>query len=212
MISGKKTKHDLLKYSLSELSGNAMLLGMLSRSGAYWKFTALGQPSTGKTVMEVARDRDNLSMLQFDPSSGPIQRTIGITVLEGRNLVPKDRGVLKGPTSDPFFRIKYKHTEFQSPHISKCLNPIWQVDPVNLGTVLESCPKSVKISIWDYDFLAKPDFMGSLWIPAAALYNLGVGDHEIWFKLSEGKQELANAIVSGEVKVRIVIALSDSCA
>lgn len=210
MLHGKAKDKLLLRYDLTRLSGNAMLLGVLRRQGAYWRFTALGQPSSGRTIKDIVEEQSNLKALYTFSTFPPAVRNVSLTVLEGRDLAVKDKALFQKPSSDPFFKIKYKEVNFVSSHIKKSLNPKWGEDPVHLGQFVETSPKAVKITIWDYDLMSESDFMGTLWIPAAALFNLGLGTHEVWFPLTESKEEkYADAVVSGEILVQAIVSQFD---
>lgn len=183
-----------------------MLLGVLRRQGAYWRFTALGQPSSGRTIKEIVNEKANLKALYSFSTFPPDVRNVSMTVLEGRNLAIKDKRLFQTHSSDPFFKIKYRKVKFASSHVQKCLNPTWNEDPVDLGGIVETSSEAIKITVWDYDLISKSDFMGSLWIPAAALYNLGFGTHEIWFPLSKShKEKYAESVVSGDLLVQVIV-------
>ncbi|CAD7700171.1 unnamed protein product [Ostreobium quekettii] len=202
--------HEMARYNLTGLQGTAMLLGMLTRQGAYWTFTALGTPATGRTIQEVIKDTAAMSaILSLCPSRDPGVRHITLRVLKGRNLVAKDRGGLfkKKSTSDPFVKIKYKRLKLQSDVIPKTLDPVWTtLKPLDLGNVMESESKAVKMTVWDYDKLSGKDFMGALRLPAAALYARGPGRHEWWVELTRGKKsKYQNSKVSGDIFVECTI-------
>lgn len=56
MMHGKKkhNSHVLASFNLSNMDGNAMIMGVLTRKGAYWNFRALGIPSKGRTALEAS--------------------------------------------------------------------------------------------------------------------------------------------------------------
>ena len=110
MVSGNPShkNHELARYRLSGMRGNAMLLGLLSRRGAYWNFTALGTPTHGSTILDIIKDPANMAILARTPSREPGIRKITLRVVKGRNLVAKDRGGLfsrKNASSDPFVKV-----------------------------------------------------------------------------------------------------------
>ncbi|GMH45750.1 hypothetical protein BSKO_13713 [Bryopsis sp. KO-2023] len=207
MMHGKQKNHVMFRYNLSELSGKAMIMGILSRHGAYWQFTALGQPCTGRTIVDILGDRENLRYMEASPTFPPKAYVLHLAVTKGRNLVARDsKRLLRKATSDPLVKIKYRSIKFVSKHVEKSLNPEWDYPAVDLGWIVESSPKAVKITIWDFDLFSSNDFMGSLWIPVAALYNLGQGTHEVWFPLTPSKKEkFADCEVTGEILVRAVL-------
>lgn len=207
MMHGKQKDHVMFRYNLSELSGKAMIMGVLSRHGAYWQFTALGQPCTGRTIVDILSDRDNLRYMIASPSFLPKAYVLRVGVKKGRGLVARDRKRLfRKPSSDPLVKIKYRSIKFVSKHVDKTLNPEWDFPEVDLGWIVESSPKAVKISVWDFDALSRNDFMGSLWIPVAALFNLGEGTHDLWFPLTTSKKaKHADCEVTGEIQVRAIL-------
>ena len=57
MMHGKpKYKgHIMCQFELNQLVGRAMLMGVMTRKGAYWSFKALGIPATGQTIQDVVQ-------------------------------------------------------------------------------------------------------------------------------------------------------------
>ena len=55
MMHGKEKykKHEMCKFSLTEMSGHAMLMGVLTRKGPYWNFRSLGTTVSGRNIMEL---------------------------------------------------------------------------------------------------------------------------------------------------------------
>ncbi|GMH45011.1 hypothetical protein BSKO_12968 [Bryopsis sp. KO-2023] len=208
MMHGKKKHkgHVLARFNLSERAGNAMLMGLLTRKGAFWNFRALGYPAQGRTIMQVINVPQNLHCLAQSPSFSPVIRRIHIIVREGRNLAIKDKKFFgKGGSSDPYVQIKFQKQKVKSDVIKKNLNPKWNMPAFDLGNVLESEHKAVKISVWDYD-LGGDDFMGVLRIPAAAFHKAGPGNHEWWMPLTKSKESrYAKCEVKGEVRIDVSV-------
>lgn len=209
MMHGKKKHkgHVLARFNLSERSGNAMLMGLLSRRGAFWNFRALGHAAQGRTIMQVIGVPQNLICLSHSPSFDPVIRRIHISVQEGRGLAIKDKNFFgKGGSSDPFAVIKYKKNKAKSDVIKKTLEPKWNMAPFDLGNVIESEHKAVKITVWDYDFNGD-DFMGVVRIPAAAFHKAGPGSHEWWMTLTKSKDKKhAKSVVKGEIRIDVSVA------
>ncbi|GMH45010.1 hypothetical protein BSKO_12967 [Bryopsis sp. KO-2023] len=204
-----KPKHEglvLCEYNLSELGGTAMLLAMITRRGAFWNFRALGRQAGGRTVLEVVQDPYNLEPLSGIESFDPLVRRIHIAVKEGRKLAIKDKKLFgKGGSSDPYVKLKYKGGKAKSEVIDKDIHPKWNMEPIDMGNVIESEHKAVKITVWDYD-LTGDDFMGALRIPAAALYKAGPGSHEWWMPLTKSKKsKYEGANVEGDVLIQILV-------
>jgi len=211
MMNGKPkhNKHVLCEFQLTEMTGHAMLMGLMTRKGAYWNFRALGLPAVGRTMHDIVQFPQNLECLSMSPSHPPLLRRVKVRVIKGENLVATDTGGLfrRTATSDPYFTIKFRKQYFKSPHISKTLNPTWKVPDFELGLLIESEPKALKIMMFDYDAVSKDDFMGSVWIPASALYNAGPGSHDLWFNLGPSKEpEFRNCKVSGRILLTVTVA------
>ena len=110
MVSGNPShkNQELARYRLTGMQGNAMLLGLMSRRGAYWNFTALGTPAHGSTIVDIIKDPATSAIVSRSPSQAPGIRKITLRVVKGRNLVAKDRGGLfsrKNASSDPFVKV-----------------------------------------------------------------------------------------------------------
>lgn len=45
----------MCRFSLTEMTGHAMLMGLMIREGAYWNFKALGEAVMGRTIQEIVQ-------------------------------------------------------------------------------------------------------------------------------------------------------------
>eukprot|EP00210_Caulerpa_lentillifera_P007657 g7308.t1 len=208
MLHGKPkyNGHLLCSFSLSEMQGNAMIMGLLTRRGAYWNFRAMGMSASGRTIRELVEDRRNLEWLTESPSWDPVFRRVQVQVIRGEGLAAKDRGGFfhKTPSSDPYYKIKFKKREFKSHYIEKSLDPIWPPMVFDLGWISEAERKALKIQVFDFDAMSDNEFMGAIWIPGNALYNLGAGIHQLWFQLTPSKKaEYRTETVSGKIELEI---------
>lgn len=208
LIHGKEkfNNHVLCSFSLSELRGNAMLMGVLTRKGAYWNFRALGMPAMGRTILQLVNFPQNLECLKETESFAPIRRHVRVRVIKGEGLAAKDAGGMFGrpPSSDPYYTIKFKKGCERSKYIRRTLDPVWPVLIFDLGWITESESKGLKIEVFDYDALSKDDFMGCVWIPGSALFNQGVGTQVLWFTLGPSKEEdYRREAVSGRIQLEI---------
>lgn len=128
----KKQGKLLCQYDVSKahLTGRSMLVACLIRNGPWWSLRALGKPfgnySRARDLIK-HNGRPLAELLAQFPGHSPETKTITISVLEGRDLVPKD----KNGKSDPFIRIKYRKTETKCRKVKKTLNPKWH-DPATL--------------------------------------------------------------------------------
>eukprot|EP00210_Caulerpa_lentillifera_P006507 g6215.t1 len=202
----KYNGHVLCSFSLSEMKGNAMIMGLISRRGAYWNFRALGMSATGRTIHELVQDKANLECLEMSPSWSPVLRRIQVLVVKGENLAPKDDPGLFGgeSSSDPYYIIKFKNKKAISKHVSKSLNPEWKAMIFDMGFITEAEHKGLQIEVYDYDSISADDFMGCIWIPGSALYNHGVGKHDLWLTLGPSKEARhRKEFVSGRIHLEI---------
>ena len=129
-----------------------------------------------------------------------------MTVLSGRGLAAKDRAsrFSKASSSDPYYAVKFKGASYTSEVVSRSLEPEWKPASFELGWIIESDPKSLKVEVFDHDHSSADDFMGVLKIPAHALFGLGFGHHMFWFPLSDyEKKKRRSQFVSGELLLGI---------
>lgn len=208
MLHGKPkyNGHMLCSFSLSEMSGNAMIMGLLTRKGAYWNFRALGIPATGRNIQQLITDPENLTCLNDSPSFDPVFRSVQVVVIQGEGLAPKDSGGIFGgrPTSDPYYKIKFKKRKEKSQYVPKNLNPHWPPLVFDLGWITEAEPKGLKIEVFDFDVVSENEFMGCIWIPGNALYNQSTPVKRRWFPLGPSKKEgHRGEKVSGKIEIEI---------
>jgi hypothetical protein len=88
----------------------------------------------------------------------PRNLALVIEVISGHDLPVAD---LNG-FSDPFCKLRYGATRYQTATIYKNLNPVWNSRPFSF--VLTDELPFIHISVWDEDLVGK-DFLGSLDIP-----------------------------------------------
>eukprot|EP00210_Caulerpa_lentillifera_P006508 g6216.t1 len=202
----KYNGHVLCSFSLSEMKGNAMIMGLISRKGAYWNFRALGMPATGHTIQELVQDKANLECLEMSPSWSPVLRRIHVLVVKGENLAPKDEPGLFGgeASSDPYYIIKFKNKKARSKHVSKSLNPVWKAMIFDMGFITETEHNTLQIEVYDYDSISSDESMGCVWILGNKLFNLGVGKHHFWSTLRSCKEAPdRKELVSGQIQLEI---------
>jgi len=201
----KKRGKVLLRYDMSRtaLTGKSMLVGMLTRKGAWWGLRALGMSAGNCTRgSEIPSKNGDLlrSLFQASPAHFPRQFTVTITVKEGKGLAAQDAN----GKSDPFVEIKYRKQKGKSDVVRKTLSPSWSHPAqLQLHHIDLSEAKKVKISVWDWDRFTGNDFMGRVKIPGAALVNLGPGSHKIWQKLDLDRKKQPYAKVAGSVLLDI---------
>lgn len=101
------------------------------------------------------------SSLPSDPSAKPLAQLV-IKVLEGRNLIAKDKNGL----SDPFCVVRYNGKRIQSTTIKKCLNPVWSDgDEMKLSVDVyeegKGWREAVEVVLWDWDRVGK-SYLGEI--------------------------------------------------
>ncbi|XP_064394544.1 uncharacterized protein LOC135341813 isoform X2 [Halichondria panicea] len=107
--------------------------------------------SNRKEVKKVAKLLLGRRKNKFSSSEGVLE----LSVLRGRNLVPKDSNGL----SDPYIVVKYGGaTMFRSRVVKKSLNPDWD-ESATLSP--PSTDEIIKVECWDKDRFSD-DFMGSI--------------------------------------------------
>ena len=141
--------------------------------------------------------------------------TITIEVIEGRNLVAKDRNLLgKKTSSDPYITLFHCNKKFGTTKvIKKSLNPQWkerfslklvQRDLVQSGTNNNEIPP-VMLVIWDHDVGTADDPMGTVLVPIDLVE---AEPKQLWLPVTKGtagKYFCHNA--TGEVSVRVTVQL-----
>lgn len=101
------------------------------------------------------------SSLPSDPTAKPLAQLV-IKVLEGRNLIPKDKNGL----SDPFCVVRYNGKRIQSTTIKKCLNPIWiDGDEIKLSVDVyeqgRGWREAIEVVVWDWNKVGK-SYLGEI--------------------------------------------------
>ena len=52
-VTENSRRHEVFRFSLTQMTGHAMVMGVLTRKGAAWNFRALGIPASGRTIHEL---------------------------------------------------------------------------------------------------------------------------------------------------------------
>lgn len=133
---------------------------------------------------EIAETDEVKAILWRTPTVAPRVREITIWVKAGKGLAPKDLN----KKSDPYYTITWgsgkKADRFYQSSVVRCsLNPSWNDPPFVVKYAIESDPREIIVTCWDYDLGSDNDFMGVVRVPTAVIFQLGLGIHERWINL-----------------------------
>lgn len=161
---------------------------------------AIGRPSGSIDRRELLLKRkSSLALILYE---------IRVRVIMGRNLVPMDHAYKlfgKMTTSDPYVMVSLgPNLVGKTPFVPKTLNPVWP-NKVFRMTVL---PKSIEIYktleclIYDYDYKASDDPMGTVYVPIPEQYNTKITR---WYEVQQGRGETYCENATGELLVEIEV-------
>ena len=154
-----KKSHDLLSFKARSFDTSAAILGVFTRVGSWWKFTAIGETASGRTVKEVVYTM-SLDQVILEPAVLAKRYRIYTWAVEGTNLAASDRPYFGPKTSDCFVEIKYKGRRCVSEVIMKSLEPKWNMSKYELGESNESSNDVIEFNVWDHDTNSPDDFLG----------------------------------------------------
>ncbi|KAI3682838.1 hypothetical protein L1987_83145 [Smallanthus sonchifolius] len=105
-----------------------------------------------------------------------------VRVIEGRNMPPLDQN----GSSDPYVKLKLGHQRFKTKVVKKCLNPSWCEE---FSLKVEDLKEQLVVSVFDEDKFFSDDFIGSVKIPVASVFDavdksLGT----VWYPLQPKKK------------------------
>ena len=158
------------------------------------------------------KSKPSKSKQKSDPLTGQKRKDdlsmteIRVTLIEGRDLVPKDQNIFgKFTTSDPYVVVKYGNDDFGRSHtIRKTLNPVFTKSDVFTLHVhpgsLES--KKLELHLFDFDFSSEDDAMGVVTIPLPAYTDTNITN---WYPVEKGKGVDYCEDASGELKVNVQV-------
>lgn len=193
--------HELFTYKVdTDLRGTSMLMGVLVRQGAWFKFLPLKQPLKSRTVTELTYAVGDLQPA-FEVEAIPLERRrLKLNVSEGRDLTPMDISLFK-KRSDPYLKIFYRGKFFKSEIQYATLEPKYNFAPLDIGEVVECDDDIIEIQVWDWDKLTEDDFMGMVRICVGGVCQLGAGEHDTWLPVSATKeQKEENIKITGELR------------
>jgi hypothetical protein len=136
--------------------------------------------------------------------------TVTITIIEGRNLIAKDRNLLgRKTTSDTYIKVfQYQAALGRTKTIPKTLNPKWNSQntfAVTLGAdsaqdlMRQNGGLSFTLDLFDEDRIGDDDSMGSVVVPVHPQDNVDTK----WYSVVPGSNHCKNA--KGELQIRVSI-------
>ncbi|KAM0791836.1 hypothetical protein ACM66B_004094 [Microbotryomycetes sp. NB124-2] len=187
------------------------------RTSSFLKLATLPkQLASNAATRLVLRHRRADLLSPQDPHQQPLGKLV-VQVIQGRDLVAKDRG----GTSDPFLVMRFGGTRVTSSTISKTLNPVWSSNGSDTSAKLEAHVyesiafgrERVEIVAWDRDKIGK-EYLGEVSIACQDYFGPVAEwqDHPPpidfhnphnepgWFPLKSTK---SRSTVSGELQVRL---------
>jgi len=153
---------EIVKFKTPNFDTASAALGILSRSGPWWTFKALGSTAVGRTVKEIVYNM-TLDQIVKEPVAAVQDMKVMAWAVEGSNLAASDRPVSGPLSSDCFVEILFRDSRAVSEVIEKSLEPKWNMPKVELGTANEADYTAVEFNVWDHDTNSPDDFLGELY-------------------------------------------------
>lgn len=138
---------ELFNYKVDDgLRGTTMVLGVLVREGAWFKFASLKNPVLSRTVTEIMYEPANLNPA-FGIKAVPLaRRMLKMSVKKGKDLTPMDISLFK-KRSDPYLKIFYRGKTFQSEVVYGTLAPTYTMEPLDIGEIVECDDDIIDIQV-----------------------------------------------------------------
>jgi C2 domain len=188
----------LLKSSYSTSAGN------FKDEYKFWFVGIVLQKLTGMSIGYFLCDNIGFQETEVEDETKYLQ--VRVTILEGRNLVPKDQNFWgKKVSSDPYVKVFHGPNKMgKTCIVKKTLDPKW--DDNKETFILNVIPraldvyKTIECNIFDHDQLSTDDSMGTCFVNIPTSLNTKLTG---WYQVEkgEGKNYCRNA--KGELKVEI---------
>lgn len=135
---------------------------------------------------------------------------VQVTIVEGQDLVAKDRNFLgKRTTSDPYCEL-FKLDQVVASHKTstqyKNLNPQWNETFIVQFQDKECRNASITIKVWDDDKLSAPDAMGAVTIPIPAKKSPTEYKTDEWYTIPPESAKNAKGSLHVVIDVTVVLA------
>ncbi|XP_049759983.1 ras GTPase-activating protein 4B isoform X1 [Elephas maximus indicus] len=146
--------------------------------------------------------------LRLEVVSGTGTRRLRCSVLEARDLAPKDRN----GASDPFVRVHYNGRTQETSIVKKSCYPRW--NETFEFELEEGATEALCVEAWDWDLVSRNDFLGKVVFNVPGLW--AAQQEEGWFRLqpdkSKSQMDKGNlGSLQLEVCLRDETVLSSSC-
>ncbi|XP_064449242.1 ras GTPase-activating protein 4 isoform X4 [Mirounga angustirostris] len=113
--------------------------------------------------------------LRLEVVPGPRARRLRCSVLEARDLAPKDRN----GASDPFVRVHYNGRTQETSIVKKSCYPRW--NEMFEFELEEGAMEALCVEAWDWDLVSRNDFLGKVVFNVQRLW--ATQQEEGWFRL-----------------------------
>uniref|UniRef100_A0A8C5UZ62 RAS p21 protein activator 4B n=1 Tax=Microcebus murinus TaxID=30608 RepID=A0A8C5UZ62_MICMU len=146
--------------------------------------------------------------LQLEVVPGPRARRLRCSVLEARDLAPKDRN----GASDPFVRVRYNGRTQETSIVKKSCYPRW--NETFEFELEERATEALCVEAWDWDLVSRNDFLGKVVVNVQGLRV--AQQEEGWFRLqpdqSKSRRDKGNlGSLQLEVRLRDEMVLPSGC-
>uniref|UniRef100_G3U8E3 RAS p21 protein activator 4 n=1 Tax=Loxodonta africana TaxID=9785 RepID=G3U8E3_LOXAF len=119
--------------------------------------------------------------LRLEVVSGTGTRRLRCSVLEARDLAPKDRN----GASDPFVRVHYNGRTQETSIVKKSCYPRW--NETFEFELEEGATEALCVEAWDWDLVSRNDFLGKVVFNVPGLW--AAQQEEGWFRLQPDKSK-----------------------
>jgi Ca2+-dependent lipid-binding protein len=133
---------------------------------------------------------------------------IRVSILEGRNLVAKDKNIWgKRVTSDPYVKVYHGPNKLgKTGIVKKTLDPKW--DPASANFSIYVVPMALDVyhniecNIFDHDQLSADDPMGTCYVTIPSVLNKKISG---WYAVEKGEGHTYCRNATGELKVEVEV-------
>ena len=133
---------------------------------------------------------------------------VRVSILEGRNLVPKDKNIWgKKVSSDPYVKVYHGPNKLgKTSIVKKTLDPKWDAGRSTFS--VHVIPRAVDVytnvecNIFDHDQISKDDPMGTVFVKIPSTLNKKITS---WYPVEKGEGQTYCRNATGELKVEVEV-------